>query len=526
MSINTQDENQREKFNNLKALFPSEDLEKLTEEMIEEMTVEFDEMAISYSEDIEPLLADSFRVMIGLAGNFENEKEDPDVYVALTIGDKEKAEALIDKVAESNEDATKSEIFGYPALDNEEEEMYLVLYKDTVLVTSTQILRHDAVKRMKNNEESLRSNENFIKTLESLPTPNLGYAYIDIQSMFTKIGELEEEIELPIADSLYAEAFAFMAEDDGVRMLVQVAFNPDAETFNFADFPYKEPYLYKQLPGDDLVMYSESYDIQTLFDLEMEVLLIEESDKEDFEEFKVMLKQMVGLDLEKDILSWMDKGYALVIQRNKGIVPGISLYVDASSDSEGAKKVVDVFDAALAQFVEGMIAEAPEGLDASEIIKKEVVEVGDSELNRVQFDFTNLTEEQLFEAGLPQDFFIEPMELYYGITSDNYFVLSTRTDLAADFESGITVAENEKIIEAQTYLNGYPYQLTYISIEEIAIYVDTFIGLMEKIEGPMPEESKEAYEKVMKYIAPIKYLVGANKKVENIVEGMMFIKMN
>jgi hypothetical protein len=222
----------------------------------------------------------------------------------------------------------------------------------------------------------------------------------------------------------------------------------------------------------------------------------------------------------------MDKGFAFVVQQNESIIPAISFYVDASTDTQSAQKVLDLIDAGMAQGVEAMLADAPEELDAASILRKDTVMLGNSEIDRVVFDVTHLSEEQLLEAGLPSGVFVEPFELYYGLTDENYFLFSTYSGLEADYEGTVTVAGNPVIIEAQTYLKGYEYGLSYISIEETMNYVDAFVGFMELVEGPMGKDVEEGMKKVRAYVAPIKYLVAGNaKSEENVAEGTMFVKM-
>ncbi len=525
-NINTQDKSQREKLNNLKDLFPKKDLEGITKAFIEEVDLKLENLTLSFKDDIKPLLSDSFRVLIGMSGEFDSEDSEPEPYVVFTVADAKKAEEVFDKVASADDNVEKTEVFGFTALDNAKEDSYLVLYKDTVLVTSTRDLRHAAVKRMKNNEASIRSNEKYMDRINSITYPNLGTAYIDIEVLFKQF----EGINPAVTEMMKAEAFAFIAEDDGIKIIAQVDFNPNTEgEFNLADFSYREPYMYKNLPGNDLIMYVESNDLKTLFDFETKLLLIEEKDKEDFEDSVRMMKKFIGLDLYEDILSWMDNGYAFVIQRNEGIIPGITLYIDAKSNLEGAQKTIDILDAAVSKGLEeaknGITKNENSEIDIEEILKKDTVNLAGKEVNRVQIDFTSLTGEQLEEAGLPEGLFSEPIEFYYGITGNDYFVVSTRTGLDSDFKDAEKVSSNNDVAESQKYIKGYPYQLTFISIDETTVYVDNFVKLMQLIEGPFDEKQKEAYEKVKSYFAPIKYLVGASKKMENVMESLLFFRL-
>lgn len=533
-SINTQDQGQRENFFKLLSYFPQEDLEKLMEEGIKNMNKELADAGLSYEENFEPIVSDNFMALIGLAGDLA--QDEPDIYAAFTIADIEKANAIIDIMAEDSE-MELGDLWGYKTINNEEEDMFVVLYEDTILVTNIKENRDEAVKRVKDNNESLLSNENYKKTLKSIETPNMGIGYINVQQLFANIKTLadkdseKEEIsfESDFVNALIAETFVFIAEEDGLQMSVHVAFDENAKSFNLADFPYENPYMYKELPGDKLMMYAEAYSLKKMVELQLEMLLVTETDKEDWEDMKKMFKATVGLDLEQDILSWMDRGYAFEMQRNQNDILGISLYIDAKSNPEGAGKLITLIDTAMLQGLEMLKTNATnKALDFDEILKHEVVQLGENPnntLTRVSLDFTSLTEAQLEDLNVPTNAFPEPFSFYYGVTANDYFVLSTYSKLDEAWGNEVTVAENEIIKEAQTHLKNHPYQLSYFSIEETVLYVDQFINFMEIAGNEMPEEFTEAYAKVKTYLAPIKYIVGGNKQVENIAEGMVFIKV-
>jgi hypothetical protein len=177
------------------------------------------------------------------------------------------------------------------------------------------------------------------------------------------------------------------------------------------------------------------------------------------------------------------------------------------------------------QFVEDAKLNAEEGLPVDDMLKIETVDLGGADVKRLVVDFTVLPEEDLASEGIPPGVFNKPIMFYYGITGDNYLVLSTYADLADEYDTTDTVANNKSVIEAQTYINDYPYALTYISVDEAMLYVDGFITTMEAVEGPMDDEFKEGYSKAKEYLAPIKYLVSASKKVENVAEGSMFLRI-
>lgn len=526
-SFNTQNNSQRENLDELLQHFPENNLESLFE-LANESTptgIEFEELKSVFS--------DKFRVLVGMRGPAE--KNDPEIYIATTIADTKKALELVDKLAATDK-FEKGELDGYITLSSDK--LYLVLYKDTVLIVEENELLHQAVTRIENNEKSLLSNEQFIDAYNKLPKPNIGNIFMDFKQISKLFGiektdndnsgkSKENEPSFDLFQSITAESFALIAEKNGVKMLVDVVFNPESEKFNITDFPYKKPYMYKKIPGKNLIMYAEAYELGRMYELGN--IFMDDPDR--FKPIEKALMKNLDLDLEEDILSWMDKGYAFVMQRNQGIIPGISIYVDANSNIEGAKKLINIIDMAMEQFAVGMEMSAPEDIPIEQVVVKEIVDLSDSgagsDLYRFKIDFTVLSDEQMIESGLPIGVFTEPIEIYYGITEDNYFTISTYTGLSEGFEKTLSVAENEMIKEGQQSLNDYPLQLTYVSIDEMLKYVDTFVEVLKTAQEDMPEEFFENYDEVKQYLSPIKYFIAGNKKPsENTVEGLMFVKID
>ena len=527
MTISTQNAEQQEHLNKLISYFPQEDIDQLWQQAILEFSMALQEAGLTYEEDIAPIFSKHYRVTFGMVGDMK--QDNPDIYIAFTVADSEKTQDLLDKIIEqdSDGDLTHGTVLGAKTINDTDEDMYLALYKDTVILTNREENRDAALKRVVQDQPSLRSNTLFQKSYKQLPKPYMGIIFINVNELLTRIQKTEKDDmpSGPLLDALYGETFAITAEEDGLRMIIQVLFNENQEEFNFNDYPYEEPYMYNHIPGENIIIYSEAYGIKNAFDIQMQALAYDKESTKNFDRFKALIKEAVGLDFEEDLLSWTDRGFAMIMQQNKSIVPGISFYVDAQSDLKAAQKVLDVVDAGMLQAVESMRENMPKELDANTILRKDTVNLDGSEVNRVVFDVSTLSEEELLNAGLPSGVFIEPIEIYYGLTDKQYFVFSTYTGLDEKYETEVRVADDEKIKEAQTYLDGYKYQISYFSVEETIKYVNNFVSFFELVEGPMGEEAQATFNKVMSYFEPITYLVGSNKKIDNVAEGMMFVKM-
>lgn len=513
VSINLQDEGQR---NDLKAIvekFPQEKANEIIEGILDEIQMEFDDLETNIKEDLGPIFGDSPRIMLAMSGSFALEtEENPDVYLLSTIADPGKLEALLDKWIENDPNYTKDILFNEIVVDNEDDDFYLAIYKDSFILTNKKQLRHEALKRMKNNEESLLSHEMYKKVYEKTKKPNLGTFYLDYENYFDLIAQLQgEEYPMQLKEDFdLAIMMGIYAMNEGVMMLGVPEYGEPL------DIPFHEPYLYNGIPGDNLIAYFESYGVKQMVDMAFEDWYeFDEETSKEFRKAELLIKKTVDLDLREDVLSFMDKGVAFVWQRNQTMVPALSLYVDASSNPEGAQEVIDLIDAAMQQAYEDMLVHAPPSLDAEAIIKKEPATIGKSDLHKLSFDFSQMSDEDLLAAGLPSGIFTEPIEFYYGLTANDYFILSTYTGLDKNFGNVVNVSDVNEIQKGRTMLKDYPYNLSYMSVEEAFKYVDQVMTDMEKVQGPMDEEASEAYNAVREFFAPIKYMIGADKLEES-----------
>ncbi len=503
-SVNLNSESQKEDFKALMTKFPQETTTKFVEGFLEELQMEF---------DLLPAFGENARIILGISIDPENTEDDPNMYLAATLEDPAKLTELL-------EDYTKSEQFSETVYDNENDDFYLATYKDTFLLTNKKQLRLESLRRMKNNEDSLLSNEMFKKAYEKLQQPYIANLYLNYENYFDLIASLDDAQAYPLMlkeDFDLSIIMAIYAENDGLKMVALPAYSGK---FNIE---YHEPYLYNGIPGDNLIMYMESYGLKQAVEEAFDKMYeFDEDTRKELRKAELLIKKTIDLDLREDILSFMDKGFAFVLQRNDSMIPAMSIYVDASSNPESAQKVIDLLDLALQQAYDGMIAEASSDVDINRFLSKDVVAIGKSEINRMSFDFSTMTEEELLAAGLPSGLFTEPIEIYYGLTVNNYLIISTYSGLDKDFGEVKTIGENAEIIAAREMFKDYPYNLSYVAVDEAFKYVDVLFESMEKVQGPMDDKAREAYELVKTYFAPIKYMIGVDK----VDESVGFIKID
>ncbi|MFC1810507.1 DUF3352 domain-containing protein [Patescibacteria group bacterium] len=518
ITLNLNDEDQAEKLAKLGDKFPEETRKKIFEGILEELNKELERIDATLDEDLLPILGENPRVLLGMGSNFpdleENPDEMPEMYVALTVDDPQAMIELNDKYLPIDPELSKGSEFGEVTYDFEksaEDSMYVAHYKDTIFMSNKKNIRHEALKRIKNNEESLLNHKLYKELYEKVMKPNFATFYINYEHYFDLIAQLEgEDYPMKFKEGFHMAIFmGLQADDDGVRMISMPAF--ENAPFDMADFPMHEPYLHNGTPGKNLIMYAEIYNLKKSLEIGMDFYEWDEDTSKELRKAELLVKKTIGIDWKEDILSWMDKGFAMVLQRNDSMIPAISFYVDASSNPEGAGEVIDLLDAALEEAYNGLLASAEPGIDVATIVRKEVVQVGKSELNKFSFDVSGMSDEELLAAGMPSGIFTEPIELYYGLTVNDYFIFSTYSGLDKDFDNFVSVGSLIEVQEGREYVKDYPYNLSYISVEEAFKYVDQIFTAMEKVEGPMDEEALEAYGLVRDFLAPVKYMIGSDK---------------
>lgn len=487
VSVDTSDTSQVYNMNKLLGYFPSGDLNGLVEEFMADLDSGLAEANLTYADDLEPLFGTGFKVMLGtttsLYSGFEGQ-------LAITIQDKDELNELVDAL-DKLDGFTKANILGFNTLTNEKEGLYMTYTDNALFISNSVKSRYTALTRIKEGLNTLADNTDYIYYKSSLPTPRLGMIFMDYNSFYGMSG-----IMSPVENS----AYAIVATTSGIKMYEQVI---------GYRIPQHTPYMYKNIPDGDLIMYAEAYGLVDMYE-EMGM-----SPADFFTE--------AGVDTPD--MEWMNAGYAMVFYNTDSLIPGMSFYFDASKDLVAAQDVINQLDEVFNQMMAELDSEdAPEEL--KRMITKDTVWIDSRQFNRLAVHFDALTEEERAAEGLDSAFFDEPIEFYYGMTSDNYVLFSLYSGLDDMYKSAATVETNAQLREARNYVSDYPYALSYISVPETIAYIDTLIAVMEAEEGAMPDDEREAYELVKDYLAPIKYMVGANDDWELGAAGLMFMKIS
>lgn len=433
----------------------------------------------SISDEIAPAFDDGTKVMFA-AGESSNSAQLESLL--FTVNNGPKLEAAFESLSKQS-GFSKSTLFGFKTFDNRNDGTFYA-YTDNVMATwPAPGDRYLALQKIKNGESNLLDNSEYTTFASSIPSSNIGTVYFNARGNESGI-------------------LAVVPNTSGIKLYYRV------NGLEFNSGASNAPHMYKNLPGNDLLMYGEADSmIDSLGEQGMDI---------------ISELQQEGMLVSPG--DWLNQGYAFVMQDTGTLIPGLSLYFDAAGFIDQAKEDLEILDSFLDVVLAQMDADEPELAD---VIVKDTVSVDGATLNRVSIDVTALPQEELQDLEMFEGLLGDSLEFYYGLTSDNYVVFALYSGFDDVYGSVPTVSSNPDVKAGLSYLTGYPNGLSYISLENMLTYVDMLILEFENVSGePMPAEMKESYNQVMDYLDPVKYIISAEKDFSGLPGGLMFVKIN
>lgn len=432
------------------------------------------DIGLDYETDLKPALGDQFRMLYAVR---PVEEGDPENFAVVTLEDPSKMTDVLSKLADEEKLSYKklSELDAYV---KEDSGLYLAVKDDLLLVASN----GENLVMMSEMEEdsSLWGSDAYQDTLESIGPNYLLYGVM-YPSVYT------EDLSLPAGFSVGnipavvdQQVMVVRAESEGLSFEAWVDANKqkakEAE-ISFDVVPREKPYLFKEVPSEGLVTYFESYGLaQTL---EQARKLGDDTDS--LEKAEQFSQSYFGMDFD-DLMSFMDKGYAMIVHENSGVIPGLTFYFDVSSDTENAQAFVDKLDSQLS----GLLLIAQSAMPGA--ITKDTTTWGDSEFARIKMDLTSLASA---ESPLPAGLTSSPIELVYGLDGDRLVI-----SLANNWDSeGQTIEESELYKKLDAKVTEQDEGLILVDAEGLA-------GLFEKLQSlqDASSASTDQAENVQKFL--------------------------
>lgn len=475
ISITTKDAEQVGHFNDLVERFSEEN----TDDFLTQMKNGFATMGLDYDEDIAPILGDEgFRVVIAYAPSADS--DDVANFVGMTISDVEKAQEWLDSLVSLGEATVLSlgEIDAYVS-DVEGEESYTALIDDILLVTNSSAALLNAKGQLAaKGGESLMTNEMYISDMEKIKDSYMAYLYVDFdgfESSYADAG-LSSGVFAVGSYLLESQVLAFSFEEDALVLSGYATGDKDKIEevgVGLSDLAGSSAYLYESIPADNLAFYQESGALSAFFQLWISKYAEKLGASQELteEQIELMLTQYLAMDYQDELMTFLDRAYAVAVHRNgASLIPGISFVIDASSDDDAARDLIDRLDAQVDSLVLLFAMD-----EASEMALTKT----EAEIQGGEFHVVNVDLEAMGIAGsgsgmifsVPEEVELTNVSLLYGVTDDDFLVISTYEGWeVADI--GVSVTDG---------LDGYDEMVFYLDFSELAAYLGIWENLQDSL---------------------------------------------
>ena len=535
--FNTLDGSEKAEFVNLLKLFPeATDPDSIWAsvrqgDLFSIFKAVFEDEGVDYETEVKPMLGENMRMVVGV-----NDPQEGEVYIATTLQDADKFYEVLDREREG--DLAVTEYKGAKMI--ELDDMAMLLYKD-MLMFATDLKQIKAAMDTRANKEGLRRSKDYQATVKKLGSPYLVFIYVNLEGMMEntkaqmeEIGSLEEYEKMiasnPMMEAIKTEGIIFMAEKEGLRVGGVVTGDKakmEAAELTFSDFALDEPTLVDLVPGEGMMFYSEGKNLAMSLEMSMKTISAVTGS---YEELKEQVKAMTNLDLEEDILSWMDKAYAMALQRAEGsLIPAMTVIADASSNLEAAQKVMTILEVSLTALKAGFQFEM-EGTEGMFAQSKKEMQGGTLEVFTVVLDEAMKLNETaaLLAPYVPE---VDKLwSLYYGVVGNN-LLLSSYGKFAEEYGvKPFSATEAYKKAISRVSSKG---QFVYMSFSEVWEMVSDYIDFAARANDEEGDEMdavtmaifEAQYAQIEQYLTPFKYLVMVSKVEDYEMEFDGFLEM-
>lgn len=502
---------------------------------------------VSYEEEVKPLFEGDWRM--GFSMNFPEEltnlkslddfsaleanvgPEKFNLFLAFETEVPKLVENLLQKqVDEGNLEMTEEDDAKYWV--DATGDGVIVRYNDLFFITVTKEMADKAVERLENGEG--------FKT-EKIAENNLGYMYFDmepikplVQLMYSEIGvtAVSEDVEI-----LGKNWFYLAAEETGFRLGVDSEIVGGAAALKKIGMDVtKEIGLLDKVAADGLFLYAEDYSLSSAlkpmiqgiaFDTSL-LLQSEDVDlgKDYYSEFLDTLAGLASTDADTldDILN---SPFAIVASNVDAALPGLAVYLKLDETKvEEAKDIVLAMDS----YVDAVLVEFDKVLELQElstgVVKRETAMVAGAALHKLSLDFSAYPDGSfdLVNDYAGFDITAVPLDLYYGITGDNVFVIALYPEFEKVYGKN-SLADDVKFKEAMKMIGGNSQQISYFNPSMAMSSIMHFLKIAAA-EDPANAEMLEQYEKNAKvYVETLKYIVAGSSFKDGHIVGDVFVKI-
>ena len=375
---------------------------------------------------------------------------------------------------------------------------YVGIAGDVLFITNTSSQADAVFARFQKKMLSILRQKEFRAVSKKLTFPLSGYAYIN--------------------KFMSSSLVSFAAQEGGLfmNMLSEAERkNKDSPFWNLMQ-PYSAS-LYKRLPAQALIFFSESHHLGSIIWGELEVLKSMAGFSK--EGMLSSINGLTGFDYYADLLPFLSGPFAMTIHDSGTIMPGITLVIDASASTEKAGEVIKKLDAQVQNWVAlgNMALKAKEGQLILEAEKFKTIKQGG--LVKI---FASRISDEVNPAPLFKLMTI-PLEVSYGITEDHLLFFSTLPSI----EKALSAQHPIEIHPLFQEMQGWgiaPGSVTLFDGAVLGSYVNRLVD-MARDQKSFSEINEQTYAILQKHLSPIKGLIQISQGDGKNVTGKAFLKI-
>ncbi len=439
------------------------DAGRLTRTVAESFNSQFSEVGLDYEKDLKPALGEQFRWVYGA----RPKEEGAEVFSVTTLEDAGKLETVFDTLTDAGS-FEKKVLSGMDVYMNADDHFYATIHDDLLLVSDTpenlvsmtEVASKDSLWEVEAYQDGMKEiGQNFV--FYGFLFPELYNDSVDLSGGLS-IANIPSAIE--------RQSIVVRAADDGFSFDVNMLANKEKAKeagLSFDVVPKADPYLYKEMPMEGLMAYFESYGLQQTLDQASKL----GDDTSSMDTIREAFRNYFGMDFDDDFMSWFDKGYVLALSQNEeGLFPGITIYVDDSSDEEHAKELMDKVDGQLS----GLMSIFEEALPGA--VTKDTVTIQGEEFSKVTLDLTELPRSE--NSPLPSVVTGSSMQLIYGVL-DGRVLITTATSWEQDDPE--TIADSVLYSKLKGKLDSADQGLILLDAGQLADFATELRSLREQL---------------------------------------------
>jgi hypothetical protein len=445
---------------------------------------------ITYEDDILPALGDRFRVVFGS----RPATEDVDAFTVVTLADPDKMKDVLDVLVDQELIEFKK-LSSNDAYVNEENDFYAAIHEDLLFVAN----RPEGIVEMLDlkEEDSLWESDTFQDIMQ-----NVGSEYVFFGGLFPEL--MGDTLDLPagfgvsdIPDVIIQQSIVVSAEEDGLRFDAYMLADKDAAKdadISFDIVPKEEPYLIEEIPVDGLMAYLESYGLEQTF-TQADAL---GDSAAGLEQVNLLVQNYFGMDFEEEILSFMDQGFVFALHQNgEGVIPGLTIMFDVSSDPENADSFVTKLDGQIS----GLQIIFEQSLPGA--IARSNVEVMGESIQMIELDLSAIPQEE-GHGPLPASVTSSEIQLMYGVVEDRLIISTASVWNDADGEK---IADSDIYLSLKDELGDVNQGLALIDPKGISEFLDNVTALREQLGLANSDE----IDSIVEILSGFKGLIAASK---------------